>query len=100
MASIKKDCKSISIAETFEKVVVILKIQRRFDYMYRNFICYRGGSSGGIQFAEELFSFLNTERTILGETYYSLAKNDRREIRNFLTDPKKCLATLKTLLCF
>lgn len=66
--------------------------------MYRNFICYRGGSSGGIQFAEELFSFLNTERTILGETYYSLAKNDRREIRNFLTDPKKVLGNVENFI--
>lgn len=66
--------------------------------MYRNFICYRGGSSGGIQFAEELFFFLNTEKHLLGETYYSLERNDYREIRNFLTDPKRVLGKVENFV--
>ena len=66
--------------------------------MYRNFICYRGGSSGGIQFAEELFFFLKSDKTSIGETYYSLAKSDYREIRNFLTDPKRVLGNVENFI--
>lgn len=66
--------------------------------MYRNFICYRGGSSGGIHFAEELFFFLNTDKSVLGETYYSLAKNDYREVRNFLTDPQRVLGNVENFI--
>lgn len=66
--------------------------------MYRNFICYRGGSSGGIQFAEELFSFLNSDKSMIGETYYSLGKNDYREIRNFLTDPQRVLGNVENFI--
>ena len=66
--------------------------------MYRNFICYRGGSSGGIQLAEELFFLLNSEKQLLGETYYSLAKNDYREIRNFLLDPKRVLGNVENFI--
>ena len=66
--------------------------------MYRNFICYRGGSSGGIQLAEELFFALNSDRSFIGETYYSLERNDFREVRNFLTDPQKVLGHVENFI--
>lgn len=59
--------------------------------MYRNFICYRGGSSAGIQIADEVYIAANFEKTRVGETYYSPVKADLHEIRNFLTDPQKYL---------
>ena len=56
--------------------------------MYRNFICYRGGSSAGILFAEDIYKQAKIEEKTVGKTYYSLYKEDGREIRNFLNDPK------------
>lgn len=58
--------------------------------MYRNFICYRGGSSAGILVANEIYAYLNTCRDV-GQTYYSPGKENIREIRNFLLDPAKVL---------
>ena len=66
--------------------------------MYRNFICYRGGSSGGIQFAEEIFLSIRTKKDSVGETYYSLIKDDYREIRNFLLDPGKLLRNVENFI--
>ena len=66
--------------------------------MYRNFICYRGGSSAGVFIADELFLVLNKEKASVGETYYSLTKNDYREIRNFLTDPGKYLGNVENFI--
>ncbi len=57
--------------------------------MYRNFICYRGGSSAGILVANEIYAY-NTCRDV-GQTYYSPEKENIREIRNFLLDPAKVL---------
>lgn len=55
--------------------------------MYRNFICYRGGSSAGILFAEDIYKRAKEEESNVGRTYYSLYKEDSNEIRNFLNDP-------------
>lgn len=55
--------------------------------MYRNFICYRGGSSAGILFAEDIYKRVKEEEDVVGRTYYSLYKEDSNEIRNFLNDP-------------
>lgn len=66
--------------------------------MYRNFICYRGGSSGGIQIADEIFLAAKSKKDIVGETYYSLEKEDYREIRNFLTDPGKYLHNVENFI--
>ena len=54
--------------------------------MYRNFICYRGGSSAGIQVANELYKEMLPLKSKIGETYFSPIKNSGEE-RNFLTDP-------------
>ncbi len=59
--------------------------------MYRNFICYRGGSSAGILFAEEIYKRAKEEKKAVGKTYYSLYKEENGEIRNFLTDPRDYL---------
>ena len=59
--------------------------------MYRNFICYRGGSSGGILFAEIIYNRIRSEENVIGKTYFSLHREDGHEIRNFLEDPKKYL---------
>ena len=59
--------------------------------MYRNFICYRGGSSAGILFAEDIFRRAKVVEKVIGKTYYSLFKEDKNEIRNFLTDPQAYL---------
>lgn len=66
--------------------------------MYRNFICYRGGSSAGILFAEDIYYRLRDEEKIVGKTYYSLCKEDAAEIRNFLDDPKKNLADVENFI--
>lgn len=55
--------------------------------MYRNFICYRGGSSAGIFFAKTVFVRAKEEEEHVGRTYFSLYKEDSNEIRNFLNDP-------------
>ena len=44
--------------------------------MYRNFICYRGGSSAGILFAEDIYKRAKEEEEAVGRTYYSLYKED------------------------
>ena len=66
--------------------------------MYRNFICYRGGSSGGVQIADELYMAAKAKKDVIGETYYSLMKEDYREIRNFLTDPGKYLRNVENFI--
>ena len=55
--------------------------------MYHNFICYRGGSSAGILFAEDIYKRCKEEEQSVGRTYYSLYKENSNEIRNFLNDP-------------
>ena len=59
--------------------------------MYRNFICYRGGSSAGILFADDVFKAAKRHEDVLGKTYYSLVREDTGEIRNFLNDPQRYL---------
>lgn len=59
--------------------------------MYRNFICYRGGSSAGILFAEDIYHQAKAQENAVGRTYYSLYKEDKTEIRNFLNDPRDYL---------
>lgn len=66
--------------------------------MYRNFICYRGGASAGIQIADEIYLSSNSVKSKVGETYYSLVKEDYREIRNFLTDPGKYLRNVSNFI--
>ena len=66
--------------------------------MYRNFICYRGGSSAGILFAENIYNRIQAEEKIIGKTYYSLCQEDGNEIRNFLDDPKKYLADVENFI--
>ena len=39
--------------------------------MYKNFICYRGGSSAGILFAEDIYNRAKAEEKAVGKTYYS-----------------------------
>ena len=59
--------------------------------MYRSFICYRGGSSAGILFAEDIYHQVKKQEQAVGKTYYSLCKEDKSEIRNFLNDPRDYL---------
>ena len=66
--------------------------------MYRNFICYRGGSSAGILFAEDIYKQAKIEEKAVGKTYYSLYKEDGREIRNFLNDPKDYLCEVENFI--
>ena len=66
--------------------------------MYRNFICYRGGSSAGILFAEDIYKRAKEEEKTIGRTYYSLYKEDGSEIRNFLTDPKDYLCEVENIV--
>lgn len=66
--------------------------------MYRNFICYRGGSSAGIQVATELFTEMYKQRNHIGETYFSPQKENLREIRNFLLDPQKVLRNIENFI--
>lgn len=66
--------------------------------MYRNFICYRGGSSAGILFAEDIYKRAKEEEEIVGRTYYSLYKEDSNEIRNFLKDPGDYLCNTENLI--
>lgn len=66
--------------------------------MYRNFICYRGGSSAGILFAEDVYKRAKEEENIVGRTYYSLYKEDSNEIRNFLNDPGDYLSTVENFI--
>ena len=66
--------------------------------MYRNFICYRGGSSAGILFAEEIYKRAKEEEEVVGRTYYSLYKEDSNEIRNFLKDPADYLCNTENLI--
>ena len=63
--------------------------------MYRNFICYRGGSSAGILFAEDVYNRAKEAEKAVGKTYYSLCKEDRGEIRNFLNDPRDYLCNVE-----
>lgn len=66
--------------------------------MYRNFICYRGGSSGGILFADELYVSIRSIKNRVGDTYFSPMKDDYREIRNFLLDPGKYLSNVENFI--
>lgn len=66
--------------------------------MYRNFICYRGGSSAGIQIADEIYLAMHAQKGVIGETYYSPKREDFREIRNFLTDPEKYLGNVDNFI--
>ena len=66
--------------------------------MYRNFICYRGGSSAGILFAEDIYKRVQKEENIVGKTYYSLCKEDGNETRNFLSDPGKYLGEVENFV--
>ena len=60
--------------------------------MYRNFICYRGGSSGGFFLGKEIYDTARKHERILGKTYFSVRKEDPTEIRNFMNDPGAYLA--------
>ena len=66
--------------------------------MYRNFICYRGGSSAGILFAEDVYNGAKLLENSVGKTYYSLCKDDKSEIRNFLNDPKDYLCNVENFV--
>ena len=66
--------------------------------MYKNFICYRGGSSAGILFAEDIYKRCKEEEEAVGRTYYSLYKEDSNEIRNFLNDPGAYLCEVTNLV--
>ena len=66
--------------------------------MYRNFICYRGGSSAGILFAEEVYRGAKLVEDTVGKTYYSLYKENSSEIRNFLNDPRECLKDVENFI--
>ena len=66
--------------------------------MYRNFICYRGGSSAGILFAEDIYNRAKVVEKAVGKTYYSLNKEDKSEIRNFLTDPRALLSEVENFI--
>ena len=66
--------------------------------MYRNFICYRGGSSAGILFAEDVYKEARAVENAIGKTYYSLYKEDKSEIRNFLNDPRDYLCEVENIV--
>ncbi len=66
--------------------------------MYRNFICYRGGSSAGILFAEDIYKRAKEEEKAVGRTYYSLYKENSSEIRNFLNDPGDYLSSVENFV--
>lgn len=65
--------------------------------MYRNFICYRGSSSAGLQVANELFMHLNASKSAIGETYFSPIGGNN-EKRNFITDPAKYLSNTENFI--
>lgn len=66
--------------------------------MYRNFICYRGGSSAGLQIANEIYIVLNPQKERIGGTYYSPEKNIATEVRNFLADPAKIMGKVENFI--
>ena len=66
--------------------------------MYRNFICYRGGSSGGVLFAQNIYKEAKKQEEIIGKTYYSLCAEDKSEVRNFLRDPKEYLKDVENFV--
>ena len=65
--------------------------------MYRNFICYRGGSSAGIQVADALYREMLPLRSNIGETYFSPQNNSGDE-RNFLKDPTRTLGNVENFI--
>lgn len=65
--------------------------------MYRNFICYRGSSSAGLQVANELFGYLSSKTSDTGQTYFSPI-NNTGEKRNFLLDPYKYLGNVENFI--
>ena len=66
--------------------------------MYRNFICYRGGSSAGSFFGESIYLAAKKEEEVVGKTYFSLYKENSDEIRNFLNDPKQYLGEIRNFI--
>lgn len=66
--------------------------------MYRNFICYRGGSSAGSFFAENIYNRVNEEEAIVGKTYFSLCNENKSVGRNFLSDPEKFLSSTENFI--
>ena len=66
--------------------------------MYRNFICYRGGSSAGSFFGESIYLAAKQAEDVVGKTYFSLYKENSEEIRNFLNDPKQYLGEIKNFI--
>ena len=66
--------------------------------MYKNFICYRGGSSAGIYVAEELYKRIKEEERVVGKTYFSLHKDEGDDNRNFLNDPLKYLGDVENFV--
>ena len=65
--------------------------------MYRNFICYRGGSSAGIQVADALYKEMLPLKSSIGETYFSPQNNSGDE-RNFLKDPTRTLGNVENFI--
>ena len=65
---------------------------------YRNFICYRGGSSAGIPAAQKIYESLSKVKDKVGETYFSLYKEDKKELRNFQTDPKEYMPKVEYVI--
>ena len=66
--------------------------------MYRNFICYRGGSSAGSFFGKLINKEAKKVESAVGATYFSLDKEDPNEIRNFLNDPAKHIKDIKNFI--
>lgn len=64
--------------------------------MYDNFICYRGGSSGGILFADELYKFLSRNEATIGSTYYSPRNEDKDG--NFILDPQRYIGNVNNFI--
>ena len=65
---------------------------------YRNFICYRGGSSAGIPAALKIYDSLLKVKDKVGDTYFSLNKEDKSENRNFMTDPIKYMPDVEFVI--
>lgn len=66
--------------------------------VYRNFICYRGGSSAGLQIANEIYAVINQKIDDVGTTYFSPERSLSNEIRNFLTDPGRYLGNVENFI--
>ena len=66
--------------------------------MYKNFICYRGGSSAGVYVADELYKKAKEAERVVGKTYFSLYKDEDEDNRNFLKDPDKYLVNVENFI--